>query len=1074
MKLSPSWAFSGQAIDGRGDTHLAEGLHHRVVTNPLIGLPVAPLVIGRTVWTPSELKSFGRSDVLWIDSRGSVLSLPFTVAPDNPVTGHLPVGQCCWARIDARVTKSPVPVPGPVNPRLPVRPRLPLTPRLQLDRTPPVSSVRTVGLRIEGRVTTPYGDAPVAVRSAAPYDVYASHLERLVITGSGVVTGVRWIPAAAVTKVGFHTVVELPTRPGPRYTGPEGSTAALDRVKVGAPTRYGLHESPGVAGPAACDPSTPAEEVDRVDALTATLRPTLDQLVNDTSATQTALTVSEPVYDHTGRELGTSERFLLPELLHAATDPGLARWLGFLGADRKAQEDNGIVIYTVHAVFAPDWKKIDELGLRSTLPAKVDDPVEAIVRLIDGMDLSWLKDLSVDLKTSAHLVMGVVLAATVGAPLDLPSSPGLSVGTDGPWLPGTAPQARRELSATLAALVAGAGLASAIAQPNGTAAAARNPVDGRGRGRLITPGRSLVATGPTDGEVRDRLTDDRGGSWQVAQIDWFGRWSGWSRRGFVAGVRPQPPSPVLTATTRPPTVPQPSPGGPLAGVVRVEVAVPPVAGLPAGGRLLDDLELTVRSAGLPATVTRHPLSDPAHPPETLVIEVPGPELLPTRSGQVTLTARWLDTANVASNPSSPRTVTLHDPRPPAAVVLSPTLTYTARPDATGHAQTTLAWTSTEDQPYFRVFVADETTLRAKLADIAAGRPSPGDSGQAPPAADAAALLTALDTAAGDPARGAVWADHRHQLPRRWWLQLTGEPLARVTGGPTRYTHEVSGSLTVLVLYRIVSVSAASVESDFATSPLLPRRVPNALVPATPAITVRPETDGAQNLIARITVAVPSGPAAAARYRLRRATGSTATMLMPIVAEGAVPTDAPTDMPTDMPTAANRPQTFHVVDHGDGPQGPRSSLNPWLRYHWRLEVQGPPAPGGGPAGEWSPASAVASTVTMPTAAPAPVAALAISQDGAGRHVRFTHPEPLSGGATTGYVVDVYRQRPGEVMRLLTSVPGQAPPPVGRGTLVTGTFDVVDAEPVLPSGTAYRVVVTDPIGRASTPSAAVVLP
>ena len=49
-----------------------------------------------------------------------------------------------------------------------------------------------------------------------------------------------------------------------------------------------------------------------------------------------------------------------------------------------------------------------------------------------------------------------------------------------------------------------------------------------------------------------------------------------------------------------------------------------------------------------------------------------------------------------------------------------------------------------------------------------------------------------------------------------------------------------------------------------------------------------------------------------------------------------------------------------------------------------------------------------------------------------------------------------------------MPGQAPPPTGRGDNVAGTFDVVDNDADAVAGTLYRVVVTDPIGRASQPS------
>ncbi len=1035
-ELSPSWAMSGQALDARADTHLVDGLHYRVLTNPLLGLPVAPLIVRKQVWRWSDVQRRGRTEVTWVDDRGAVRTPPFFVTPDNPVTGTLPTGEiCCWARLEAK--------PG---------------------------GRATGGLSLRGMVATPGGDATVAVSSRPPFDVYASHLERLVVRGTGTVTGLTWLPAATVTKGDLHTVIELPTGPGARYAATaDGYPRGVDRAKAGAPTRFGLHESPTVAGPAACPPAEPDAEAMRVVKLAEHLRPVLKRLIDDVSAPQTGLSAVEPILDATGRSLGTSTRLLLPEVLQAAVDPGLARWLGFLGVDGADPEPNTIVLYRVDAVFAPDWKSIDRLGWRSTLPAgaRVDDATEAVKRLVDGLGVSDLIDAAPGLATHDHLVLGVVLAATVGRPLDVPAAPGVDVtGLDatgrGVWLPGTAPQASRELIATLGDLVPGAGLASALAQPGAAVMAARNPPDEAGRGRLLTAGRSETAFGPDDGVLHDRAVDERAGGWQVAQLDWFGRWSAWTRRGFPTGVRPRPPAPVLTLTTRQPVTASPPTSGPLAGVVRVEVAVPPLRGLPAGGRLLSELELSATTAGGVPAVTAHPLADPTLPPETLVVQLPGPALLPTRSDTVTVVAHWRDSAGVRSEPSPPRTATLHDPRPPVAVTLPPTLTYTSRPDAAGRAETTLSWTSTPDQAYFRIFVADETTLRAKLAEIAAGGGAPGDAGQAPTVDQAADLLAALAQTADDPARGAVWDAHKVLLPRRWWQQLTRDPLPRAGSGTTRFTHTLSGSLAVLVLYRVVSMSTASVESDFPTSPLLPRRVPNALVPAVPAITVRPSGDATGNVHATITVDVPVGPTPAVAYRLRRATASTEPALMPIVAEGLA----------DPPT--NGQQRFHVTDTGSGLRGPRDSLRPWLRYQWRVEVQGPPAPGGGPAGEWSRPCAAVSTVTTPVDPPAPVSDLVVVREADAVHVRFTQPESLAPGATTGYAVDVYRQRPGEALRLLRSTPGQAPPPVGRGADPTGSFDVTDAESDVPAGTAYRVVVTDPIGRSSAPSPAMRLP
>jgi hypothetical protein len=164
----------------------------------------------------------------------------------------------------------------------------------------------------------------------------------------------------------------------------------------------------------------------------------------------------------------------------------------------------------------------------------------------------------------------------------------------------------------------------------------------------------------------------------------------------------------------------------------------------------------------------------------------------------------------------------------------------------------------------------------------------------------------------------------------------------------------------------------------------------------------------------------------------------------------------------------------VVDTGTSPAGPRTSLPAWSRYTWRVEVQGAPAPGGGPTGEWSSPSAPVTAAVMPPGPPGAVQNVSVTRDASGVHVRFSHPEPLAAGGTTGYTVDVYRQLAGEQLRLFRSLSGQEPPPAGRGANIAGSFDVVDGDAGAVAGTRYRVVVTDPIGRSSPPSPPVEAP
>ena len=90
------------------------------------------------------------------------------------------------------------------------------------------------------------------------------------------------------------------------------------------------------------------------------------------------------------------------------------------------------------------------------------------------------------------------------------------------------------------------------------------------------------------------------------------------------------------------------------------------------------------------------------------------------------------------------------------------------------------------------------------------------------------------------------------------------------------------------------------------------------------------------------------------------------------------------------------------------------------------------------------------------------------------IRWEHPDPLRGGSLGGYQLDLYRQLPGEPERFLTSISADAAPSAGgRNPDRTGQFHFLDepeagADPI-PPGTSYRVVLMDPIGRASPPSA-----
>ncbi len=811
MSLMPSWALSGQAVDGIGDAHLSSGIHYRILINPLLGLPVVPLsVLVGNLGTGA--KGYTRRDVTWVDSNGTLLTAPFTVTPDNPVTGYLPLGQtCCWAGLEGKATsvvgpvvrppvvRPPVvvppvvvaPVPDPPGPLRPGGIRPPVgggsgrdASRINVPVPDPAGPVggraeiarpdldrldirvldrlraRQLPFRLEGVVATPYGDAPVARRSSEPYHVYASHIERLVVRGSGTVTGVSWLPAGNVGQLAPLRMAPLPSKSGARYAGPpDGPDEGIARVKRGAPQRMGMHESVLAGAAAACDPATAADEIGRVQALIPGPEKTLDRLINDLAAPQQQLTAPETVFDENGNALGTSNRLILQEFLQGIVDPGMARWLGALDVDdeRRAQPGD-VLVYVVEGLFAPDAASIQKLGLTGTLGAASTfaEGTAALQELIGNNDkfAQFLGEVKA-MGQGTYVVGRVVLAVTVGSPLDVPLAPTMSAPTSGSWLPATgtdrSPRADRG--------------------PRGPRARSRpvqrdRPARGRSTARHATR-RSPRDDGccsphrPTRPRSRPPAACSPTGSSTSATA------SGRSRRptGSAAGPRERPPRSGRPAglgrrvrrSPSPPRRPRwqrPCRPGHWPGSVRIEVSVPPVAGLPAGGRLLASLRLTVTTGSGAPVLTDHPVSSPTRSAGGHGRDGPGSDARPDRGRH----RDWSRHAGATPRESTPIRPT---PRPRRCTIRGrprrwscpPTLVYTARPDATGRSRATLTWAPGAGQSSYRVFFADETTLRAKLEEVAAGTVATGDAGQAPSVPQAQTILTALDAAADAPARG---------------------------------------------------------------------------------------------------------------------------------------------------------------------------------------------------------------------------------------------------------------------------------------------------------------------------------
>jgi hypothetical protein len=86
------------------------------------------------------------------------------------------------------------------------------------------------------------------------------------------------------------------------------------------------------------------------------------------------------------------------------------------------------------------------------------------------------------------------------------------------------------------------------------------------------------------------------------------------------------------------------------------------------------------------------------------------------------------------------------------------------------------------------------------------------------------------------------------------------------------------------------------------------------------------------------------------------------------------------------------------------------------------------------------------------------------DFTGVEVSFSHPRVLSGGAAGSYRVRVMRREPGGSMEALAEVEaGGAAGPYAVSGMRPG-----DAADQVASGTLYRLVIIDPLGRESAPA------
>lgn len=1109
--LPPSWAMGAHALDGGGDSHLQPGIHFRLATSPAMGLPLRPLLVYKHRLHPGEAKESMRTEIRWTDSRGRTLTPPFDVTPDNPVIGHLPVSQtrrCVWIDVAAESpadrARSPEETP-PVHDmrrlRSDIRRHLtgealdalagPIRLRrdiLDLERRIPDFVFRP-GLKVDAFLESIQGMAFLGARTAAPYVLSASSLSGVVVSGTGRVHGARWLEwGQTQTKRALWRVLPMPVSSGPRYLAPsDARDQAQERVRRGAPQRYGLHDQPDAANASAAPTATVGAEERRVSRLAEDLAPSLNALVNDTSAPPLELGIEQALEQSTSDHVAAARYPALGTVLLSALDPGIARWLGFMDRDEDDTSPPGsIVFYTIRGFWSVDWNALPIWRKLALFPAASAGMVTSS-RPADGSVPFDIPRTSSDGTPVFDLEAPAVV--TVGVPPDSPTSPVLGPpvppeggpGADpmGVWMPGIPGSYRRHVQMPVRGLVPGACLAVAREQ-DGTRERLNRTVlvePGTGEERALSLHAALPGSADSadQGSIGDREAHPGVTAYRAAQADWFGRWSGWHARTIEAKEPPAPPSPVMQPRYEIAETPDPVHDDPLWGRLVVQVPVPPETELGPGSRPLDRIRIegSVVGATTEAFTVEEPLPSPAGP--HIKVEVPVPTnasgapafLARTETAKATLTARWIDADGRVSEPSETRDVDLVDPRPPEPVTMDPTLTYTARPDATGRALARIGWTASPTQHGFRVYFSDETRLVERMETVAAGSGSAatvaqdflGELAAAGNAADRAAAFTAL----GRP----------EHFRRDWFENLTGDLL--VGSGDLRFQHDLSASLRSLVFFRVVAVSETNVESSFAGSPLVPRAVPNSGPPPRPMLEVVPRDgipDGTsladEEVLLRIRVVRGAQPVT--RIRLRRSSrGGGDALRMPVALE------------TDVTLADPGPDgsvTMDVLDTGAYLHEPGRRLRPFSNYFWRVEVQAPNEPGSTLQGEWSAPSDPTSTLLIGSR-PEPATALTAAVNAPPDPMvtlTWEHPDPLLPGGIGGFQFEILRRRGHGREEVVGHLAADADPAAGGraspGDIFTWTEVLEGAASA--QDLRYRVVTVDPLGRRGSASAPVNLP
>jgi hypothetical protein len=1043
--FTPESLFRVSAIGTRDDSddrHVAPGAQLRSWVAPALGFPLHPFTfypVRPEYLDPDGSDLIGELDVTWWVREGSVTKIV-------GVGSAVDVG--AFGVVYGDITG----VAGQTDQTFD-----PWISWITLD----VAGSSHLELAVLGRVSGK-GERKLLRRSAEPYNLGATRITRIMLTGDGKIDRVRGLNAARLGPdhvfLDAGAVVEMPLpleTPSVWAVSPIGGEGGMNRVTAGAPVRSGPPDTPDND-----KPLTGTDERDRVEALVRQLGPTSAKALLETSyqddatpATQRRTQVEISGGDHSAlADVGNIET-----LFTAAADPGIARWLGLSAyVDADPGDDKRPKAWIACGVWA-----VDDSALITKSPSTtVRDILEAAGMTVADIGQPWTNFLPTAGALSPNVavlqgrgltVVRLATPATFGALPDVPTAPQLTPGGPGAGGGGEwngADSYIQDLDFAGPAPTGPIGFTRSVG--GGPPVSMHEHLDasiGPPRALTMLAGRAATIGGSV-GSLSDlNVPANLGGVvWHAAESDEFGRWGPAGSLAAVVPPRPSLPAPQVQTLFDSDHQRDGPPGPRSPGTITIRVDTPNPSALGPGCPPLELVRINVPGQ----TPDDHPAPVPGDALETTV---PAPE---TEVGEsTTCTVTVVFNPDQPASPSRQATLTVTDPRRPAPLDTAPTVLWATRKNAVGQAEIDVTWAAHPGHSGYKVYLADENVLTAeldRLGVVISASPN---------------RATRVES---------IYGFRNLPFKREAFTLISEAPLS-AAGGTVRWRHAVPGSLQTLQFIRVVPVASNGAEAQFDSCGLIAVAVPTADQPPPPGIDMKNNGDSgielsvsAAGIAEEVLDRLRAGSTASPEYQLRCTAADSDPAYQTVISSGdleAVPANTyqapipPGDL-ASLPRYVPLSFTAQVRYPGEVSERPGAVPIPSpVSATW-----GPDATTPHPS-EWSaPSTSVTTLITAPT----PQMHAVAQGSATGADLVFTALPTAHPLQVAPWRIRTWRRLDSGELELLepgdldiTADPSTGPS--GDGWTVSQSLTLHDARGHV---VAYLAVLVDPIGRTGAPT------